>query len=65
MKNLLVNLLGQVGLVIYYIIAGIVRIPVALVLLVVIVFYLLVFIPIAGGDTPKWANHLYDWYCGK
>lgn len=65
MKNLLTKSFGILGLVIYYIIAVIVRIPAALVLFIVIVSYLLVFIPIAGGETPKWANRLYDWYCGK
>lgn len=66
MKNLLTKYFGLLGLVVYYSLAFVLRIPVALLLVVFIVVFLLIWAPISGNDnTPKWLNNLYDWYCGK
>lgn len=66
MKNLLTKAFGFIGLIIYYILSTIIRIPVGLFLLAYMVMILLIFKPILRIDyEPKWLNRLYDWYCGE
>ena len=66
MKNFLRNYLGLPGLAIYFVLAIAIRIPAALVFMVIANAYLLIINPLRGDDDcPKWLNDLYDWYCGK
>lgn len=66
MKNFLTKYFGYLGLVIYFILAFVARIPVALFLAIFITFVLLILDPIIGRDlTPHWVNRLYDWYRGE
>lgn len=66
MKNFLRNYLGLPGLAIYFVIAVAIRIPVALVFMVIANAYLMVINPIRRDDgCPNWVNNIYDWYCGK
>lgn len=63
MKDFLKTYLGVLGLALYYIIAAIIRIPVAFVLLLMMTIFLLIWAPFTGGEyMPKWAGDLYDWY---
>lgn len=65
MKDFLVKYFGLLGLVIYYPLAVIIRIPVFFALLILTTVLLLVWNPIRGSEySPTWLNHLYDWYCG-
>lgn len=64
MKNFLNNNLGKLGLAIYYVIAFIIRIPVAFVLAFFVIILLLIWGPLTGKDDYKWLNELYNWYCG-
>ena len=66
MKDVLTKYFGILGLVVYYPIALIVRIPVAVFLAIYIIFVLLIWNPLTGkDDTARWLNRLYDWYCGR
>lgn len=66
MKDVLTKYFGVLGLLVYYPIALIVRIPVFIFLLLFITFVLLIWNPLTGKDrTAHWVNRLYDWYCGK
>lgn len=66
MKNFLKKYFGYFGLVIYAVLAVILRIPTFVILFLTIAFMLLIWDPITGKDSnPKWVNRLYDWYCGK
>lgn len=63
MKDFLKTYLGVLGLALYYIIAAIIRIPVAFILLLMMAIFLLIWAPIAHSEyMPKWTCDLYDWY---
>lgn len=66
MKNFLSKCFGIFGVALYYILAIIIRIPVAVFLLVVIAFFLIILNPILGrDDTADWIGDLYKWYLGE
>ena len=66
MKDVLKKYFGVLGLLVYYPIALIVRIPVFIFLTIFIILMLMLWNPLTGrDDTAHWLNRLYDWYCGK
>lgn len=66
MKNFLTKYFGILGLVVYWLISVIIRIPVGLFLAVYLILVLVLWAPITRTDgCPQWMNNLYDWYCGK
>lgn len=66
MKNFLMKYFGVLGLLVYYPIALIVRIPVGVFLTLYIILTLMVWNPLTGRDcNPDWVGAVYDWYCGK
>ena len=66
MKNFLQKYFGYFGLVIYVVVAVILRIPAFVILALFLIFGVLLWQPITGNDDcPKWLTNLYDWYCGK
>ena len=66
MKNVLKKYFGVLGLLVYYPIALIVRIPVFIFLTIFIILMLMVWNPLTGKEsTPTWIGNLYDWYRGE
>ncbi len=63
MKDFLAKYFGLAGIVLYSVIAVIIRIPVAFVLLGAVVAILILWNPITRrSDNPDWVARLYDWY---
>lgn len=63
MKDFFAKYFGLVGIVLYSVIAVIIRIPVAFVLLGAVVAISLLWNPITRrSDSPDWVARLYDWY---
>ena len=66
MKNFLKKYFGYFGLMIYAVLAVILRIPAFVVLTLFLICVLLLWQPITGNDDcPKWITNLYNWYCGN
>lgn len=67
MKNYFLKSFTFLGAVLYYVFAGLLRIPVAALLLILMPIWLLFIAPFRkeSDQAPNWMIDLYDWYKGE